>query len=528
MASLWKTVRIFISSTFRDMHAERDHLIKRVFPRVRQWCHERRMHLVDIDLRWGVTKEEADNGAAIDICLKEIDGSRPFFVCILGSRYGWVPDTLPPEEMYAFHGLQAKRNCSITHLEIQHAVGPISQTDGSKAPACSQVFFYFRDPECLPNASSLGKLSDQQRSEYANAFFESPPQPGNPDRRQMLRGLKETLRKRYADDNRIFDYKGRWDAEADNPEDELLKGRLTDLKNFGERVEADLIRGIEEQFAEHIAALDEADDPLASERSAHEAFIENRTQVHVVRSDIEKGLNEYLSGGAQPLILSGPPGSGKSAILAHWVKESWKGAGGRMKSDSGLLVLPRFIGASTNSVSLHRLLGNICEELRVHFQLTEESTGGQGVQPMEIPADPVQVLQKWPKFLEAAAEKGRVVIVLDAINQLDRSADPMRLYWLPRDLPGNVRIIVSALDHGKKAHRESSSSGSTESAGKESSEWLSVLRRMGFEEVPVPELTDDERRAMIKQIPSVFCKTLDEGQINLLLENEATRNSTLR
>jgi hypothetical protein len=28
MASIWKTVRVFISSTFRDMHAERDHLVK--------------------------------------------------------------------------------------------------------------------------------------------------------------------------------------------------------------------------------------------------------------------------------------------------------------------------------------------------------------------------------------------------------------------------------------------------------------------------------------------------------------------
>jgi hypothetical protein len=31
MTNNWKTVRIFISSTFRDMHAERDHLFKVVF-----------------------------------------------------------------------------------------------------------------------------------------------------------------------------------------------------------------------------------------------------------------------------------------------------------------------------------------------------------------------------------------------------------------------------------------------------------------------------------------------------------------
>src|SRR5215813_6888801 len=102
MSAPWRTVRAFISSTFRDMHAERDHLVKVVFPRLRQWCEERCLHLVDIDLRWGVTREEADNGQAIEICLKEIDGSRPFFVCVLGSRYGWVPEELPPEKLYKF------------------------------------------------------------------------------------------------------------------------------------------------------------------------------------------------------------------------------------------------------------------------------------------------------------------------------------------------------------------------------------------------------------------------------------------
>ena len=42
MSSTWKTVRVFISSTFRNMHAERDHLVKVVFPKLRQWCAERR------------------------------------------------------------------------------------------------------------------------------------------------------------------------------------------------------------------------------------------------------------------------------------------------------------------------------------------------------------------------------------------------------------------------------------------------------------------------------------------------------
>jgi hypothetical protein len=49
----WKTVRVFISSTFDDMHAERDYLVKHVFPELSVWCGERKLRLVDIDLRWG-------------------------------------------------------------------------------------------------------------------------------------------------------------------------------------------------------------------------------------------------------------------------------------------------------------------------------------------------------------------------------------------------------------------------------------------------------------------------------------------
>ena len=52
MAAGWRTVRVFISSTFRDMQAERDHLIRFVFPRLREELLQRRIHLVDVDLRW--------------------------------------------------------------------------------------------------------------------------------------------------------------------------------------------------------------------------------------------------------------------------------------------------------------------------------------------------------------------------------------------------------------------------------------------------------------------------------------------
>jgi hypothetical protein len=52
----WKTVRVFISSTFRDMHAERDHLVKVVFPSLRERLEKYRIYLIDIDLRWAADR----------------------------------------------------------------------------------------------------------------------------------------------------------------------------------------------------------------------------------------------------------------------------------------------------------------------------------------------------------------------------------------------------------------------------------------------------------------------------------------
>ena len=52
MNMIWKTVRLFISSTFSDMQSERDHLVRFVLPRLREELFKRGIHLVDVDLRW--------------------------------------------------------------------------------------------------------------------------------------------------------------------------------------------------------------------------------------------------------------------------------------------------------------------------------------------------------------------------------------------------------------------------------------------------------------------------------------------
>ncbi|KAK2172235.1 hypothetical protein NP493_979g00022 [Ridgeia piscesae] len=80
----WKTIRIFVSSTFKDFHQEREILVKKVFPNLRTWCEPRRLYLVECDLRWGVPKDYSEE-FTLRTCLGEIDRCRednvmPFFL----------------------------------------------------------------------------------------------------------------------------------------------------------------------------------------------------------------------------------------------------------------------------------------------------------------------------------------------------------------------------------------------------------------------------------------------------------------
>src|SRR6266487_2380381 len=73
------------------MKAECDYLNRVVFPEVRSRCWKRGVEFVGIDLRWGLTQEDTKKRGALTACLQEIGHCRPFFLSLLGDRYGWVP-----------------------------------------------------------------------------------------------------------------------------------------------------------------------------------------------------------------------------------------------------------------------------------------------------------------------------------------------------------------------------------------------------------------------------------------------------
>lgn len=91
---LTNELRVFISSTFRDLQEEREHLVKRIFPEVSALCRERGITFTEVDLRWGLTEENLVLGQVIRACLEEVDKCRPYFIGITGDRYGYVPTYL--------------------------------------------------------------------------------------------------------------------------------------------------------------------------------------------------------------------------------------------------------------------------------------------------------------------------------------------------------------------------------------------------------------------------------------------------
>src|SRR4029079_16722410 len=121
------------------MHEEREELIKRVFPQIRRMCELRGVAWSEVDLRWGVTDEQKAEGDVLRIGLPEIDRSRPYFIGLLGQRYGWVPDELPAELAQQLGWLTGVADRSVTELEILHGV--LNDPDAS-----GRVFSYLRDP----------------------------------------------------------------------------------------------------------------------------------------------------------------------------------------------------------------------------------------------------------------------------------------------------------------------------------------------------------------------------------------------
>ncbi|XP_050388645.1 NACHT and WD repeat domain-containing protein 2 [Patella vulgata] len=92
-----RIVRIFTSSTFTDTTLERNCLMEKVYPQLKEFCRERHgLEFQVVDMRWGVRDEATDDHMTTHLCMQEIDNCQrlsvgPNFVVFLGQKYGYRP-----------------------------------------------------------------------------------------------------------------------------------------------------------------------------------------------------------------------------------------------------------------------------------------------------------------------------------------------------------------------------------------------------------------------------------------------------
>jgi len=270
-----RTVRVFLSSTFRDFMEERDLLVRKVFPELRRRCKDRFVELLEVDLRWGITAQQAESGQVLPICLSEIDKCRPFFIGLLGERYGWVP--LKEDYDEALLKVQPWLNehrggKSVTELEILHGV--------LNNPAMAgRALFYFRDRSW---SKSLGADGIPEGDDLGE---------------KCLNDLKDRIRRSS------FPVVENYESPA----------RVAD------RILEDLWALVDREYP--LSEVPSGDDFIDW---AHEDFAKSRLVAHVPRPEVLSNFDKALAQ-SNVVIAIGHAGSGKSSLLADWLQSRCSG-----------------------------------------------------------------------------------------------------------------------------------------------------------------------------------------------------------
>ena len=256
-----REVRIFLSSTFSDMKAERSALVKS-FNKLKLDASLRNVSLSLLDLRWGVTDEEARTGKVLSVCLNEIENSHPFFIGLLGSRYGYAPrmseiEKNPDlEERYPWIREDIEQGKSITEIEMQYGV--------------------LRNPEDVDAAF----------------FFKAMPDT-LPDDDEKLTSLKTEIQSQQS----------------------FQVGEYTSIEDLCSQVENAVTKLLNKYFPEL------ENTRLGRERSIQRAYMNSRHKFYIRKQKDFDRLNEFLKNKERHLVLTGASGVGKSALIANWLEE---------------------------------------------------------------------------------------------------------------------------------------------------------------------------------------------------------------
>ena len=501
-----RTVRIFLSSTFSDFHAEREALQRDVFPRLETYCAERGTRFQAVDLRWGITEEAQQEHDTMRICLEEVRRSqelspRPNFAVLLGDRYGWepVPARIPLDHWNRLLKAAAPADLAVIRSAYEpdadrNAIPPVmwlKKRRGDWASGQLQELATrdslrraadragFTGDERLPYFASathqeiaLGALAGEDAREHVHVYvrhIEDLPQDASagdfidwdatqgqlvPGARTRLRALEGQLRDRLGD--KVHDLRTGWRDGAADP------GHIAAFCDAFYQHQVALIDA-------ELQAQGQATEFDERER-AHAAFAQERSGVFAGRKPLLRRLDRYLNGKTKgvdpvaPLVLIGAGGSGKSALLARAVQiEIDRDAAQTPRA----VVIARFIGGVPGTESMMGLLGTLNADLAQRY--------GQPAPP--TPESAKELAKAFEQALGYATAQQPLHLFLDALDQLDSTDSAWMLKWMPRQLPPHVRVVASVRP------------GNVEQAAR---------RRFAQGVVDVPVMTAAEGRAMLK------------------------------
>ena len=460
MYATWQSRPVFITSTFRDMQAERDYLRARVFPVIEERLRRRYHFLEPIDLRWGVqtisvSEQQTKELLVLKVCLAEIKRSRPFLIALIGDRYGWVPPEERMRTATAEAGYQTEaRGKSVTALEIEYGI--LDSPDQRKLSR-----FYFRDP--LPYdamGADAAVYSDLHSGE-----------PGAADAHDRLETLKGRIEREMP--GRVRHYHAEWDAEA---------RCVTGLDAWGAQVLEDLWADLDEATKAYEHA-----EPATwqhEEAAVLEQFVQTQCREFIGRTRTVDDLLALATSPAAPdaewgACVSGEAGSGKSSLFGELVK--------RLQDPDDVLVLAHAAGIGARAGQIDILLRRWTQQLAESLGVPDPAEGAKSREDLE---------KAFAALLSRASAQRRVVCLLDALNQFERTTAGRFVTWLPALWPANARLIATAIP------------------GEESE---ALGKRKGVRVVALPVLDEREAGAIAEAVCRRYHRELHAEILSILL-----------
>ena len=368
---------IFISSTFRDMDFERDLIKYKVIPMLNEHFRDRFVEIQAVDLRLGVNTEkmsEEDSARKVlNVCASSIDDARPFFIGLIGARYGWVPPLerwkefishLTEEDQILMQDTYGK---SVTEMEIVYgALTPKSLQE-------SHTLFFMRD-----EASYQG-IPEDILSEFCDVDLEQ---------QKKLKSLKERI---FSDmkgfggyDDKVIDYHIDWDTEYEGFDEENEEFSELVLEHLKAQIESEL------EAQEKMSWWEE------------EKMIAENTLQQKLR-DICPTLPNYDELARQK-IYEGIAGNGKTTLLA-W---QWD----RRRKETDDICLVACVGKTPYSSAMYYIMARWCEELAL--ALGEEPKGDSFINE-EKPF--VYICDEFYRLVGISYDKGiQVSVFMDDID----------------------------------------------------------------------------------------------------------------